>query len=507
MGKFLGIDLGTTFSAMATVDDAGRPIIVHNKDGQNITPSVVEIDADDKQILVGELAREGFGLRKNVVGRFKLEMGTDTVYEVEGKKYTPTDLSAFVLKKLYKEAKASLGEITDVVVTIPANFSKEARDATMSAAKKAGMDTKYIINEPTAAALYYANQGGLSDGKYVIFDLGGGTFDVSIVDLKNNYEINILTSNGAPKLGGDDFDKALQKHVSSLYKEETGKDLDPKTYTLNDAEKDKKALSSRKKCIAHGIKDVDIQITREDYEELISEYVAQLTMLCEATLSEAKLKPSDINDILLVGGSTRAPSIQNAVEKVFGKKPVAKSNVDEVVALGAAFYALYKGRADGEDLTPMQTATIENTGQIKECNNMNYGTFVMAPHESGIDTKQNDVLIAKNATIPCSITKDYVTYSDNQTGLTCEVTEAVEATSDPEFVKVISDAPLDGLPGGRPAGQPIQVTFTLTENQIMKCSFEDTNSGLKKEIELKISGRVNTEENSSVDNVDDFLVE
>ena len=505
MGKFLGIDLGTTFSAMATVDDAGRPIILHNKDGQNITPSMVEIDADEKAVLVGELAREGFGIRGNVVGRFKLDMGTDRVYEVEGKKYTPTDLSAFVLKKLVDEAKESLGDdISDAVVTIPANFAKEAREATISAAKKAGLEAKHIINEPTAAALYYATTGDLSNGRYVVFDLGGGTFDVSIIKLANN-EVDVVTSNGVAKLGGDDFDKALQKHVQNLYKKETGKDLDKRTYTLNEAEKDKKALSSRKKCIASEIKDVDIYVTRDDYEELISEYIAQMTMLCEATLAEADLQASDINEVLLVGGSTRAPSVQSAVEKVFGKKPIAKANVDEVVALGAAFYAMSKG--DDSDLTPLQKGTKEGHGQIKECNNMNYGTFVMMPHESGVDAKQNDILIPKNAKIPFTVTKDYVTYSDGQTGLTCEVTESIEATTDPEYVKIISDTPLDGLPPGRPAGQPVSVTFTLTDNQIMECSFEDVRSGLKKEIELKITGRTDSDDDSSVDNVDDFLVE
>lgn len=213
MAAFVGIDLGTTFSAVATIDDTGRPLIVHNKDGDNITPSCVQF-REDGVAEVGEYARKSlFFEGSNTVGRFKRDMGTSVTFRAAGREFTPTELSALVLQKLAADATESLGTIGEAVVTIPANFSHEARDATMAAARAAGLNVKYIINEPTAAALYYAFKSGNDlGGIYAVYDLGGGTFDISIIRV-DGQDVEVMATNGVARLGGDDFDLALQKLV------------------------------------------------------------------------------------------------------------------------------------------------------------------------------------------------------------------------------------------------------------------------------------------------------
>jgi len=272
---------------MATIDETGRAQIVNNKDGEGITPSCVEYSKEEKKMIIGTEARKSLG-KPNVFGRFKMEMGTAKKYIYGEKTFTPKELSSLVLTKLHQDAKHAIGSIEEAVITVPANFSNEAREDTMEAAKSAGLNVKYIINEPTAAALYYAMQENMTAGNYAVFDLGGGTFDVSIVSI-DNMNTEVITSNGVSKLGGRDFDDLLVEHVKNKYKEETGKILDEDVYLLNDAESDKKTLSKKKSTFAGSIRDVDIQITRAEFEELISSYIAQMTMLCESTLLDAKL--------------------------------------------------------------------------------------------------------------------------------------------------------------------------------------------------------------------------
>ena len=498
MAKLLGIDLGTTFSAMATIDATGRPKIVHNDEGQNITPSCVEINGKD--IIVGEEARKGLGVLKNVVGRFKREMGESKKYEIDGKEFTPTDLSSFVLKKLHQDAQQAIGDIEEAVVTVPANFSNEAREATMEAAKKAGLNVKYIINEPTAAALYYASKEEISQGEYAVFDLGGGTFDISIIKV-DNMDVEVIVSNGVSKLGGDDFDKLIADYVKKIYTENSGKKT---TYTDNNAEEDKKSLSKRKQCDANGITDYDIEITRDNLEELLSSHVAQMSMLCESTLSEAKLEMEDLKGVLLVGGSTRMPIIKKTVEKIFGMKPISTANVDEVVALGAAVYAGYKANQDGTvDLTAAQKNALDKIN-LSEITNSFFGTLAVGKGPGGIQQKVNAILIKKNEKIPCSVTEIFTTIHDGQVAINCDVTESKENTTDPRFVKIVSDEQLE-LPPDRPAGQEIEVTFSYNENQIMQCSFVDLSSKVRKDIELKMSNESSS--SNSIEDIEEFLVE
>lgn len=487
MAQFIGIDLGTTFSAVATLDETGRPKIIHNPDGQNITPScVAEIDGS---YIVGEEARKIWAAdprawaadsrNGEAAARFKRDMGEDKTHAINDKEFSPTELSALVLKKLVQDAAVQIGEIGEAVVTIPANFGNDAREATMSAAKKAGLNVRFIINEPTAAALYYAftEKSGMN-GTYAVYDLGGGTFDISIIRV-DGYDIEVLATNGG-RIGGDDFDHALRKIVCDKYQQATGEAAEDDDYDLESAEGDKKSLSGRQSTRAR-VRSENIQVTREEFEEAISSLVAQTEMLCESTMDEAKVKPGDIREVLLAGGSTRIPVIQESITRVFQKKPLAPANVDEVVTLGAVIYAAYKNQ---EQLSPLQKKMIEKIN-FSEITSMFYGTLAMKNTERG-KTEQNDILIKKGATIPCSVTKSYYTMTDGQTAVNCKVTEASIAETDPDYVKIIWQGKLS-LPPGRPAGQEVNVTYSYDENQVMHCSFVDVESGKKQEISLSMT--------------------
>ena len=502
MPSYIGIDLGTTFSAVSTIDNTGRPKIIENEDGHNITASCVSINGD--KLIVGEQARRALQLPPhNAVGRFKREMGTDKTYDLDGNKYTPTDLSAVVLKEMKKVAEKSVNEISECVVTVPANFAHRAREATMDAAQKAGLEVKYIIDEPTAAALYYAyNQKDNLSGYYAVYDLGGGTFDVSIIKISSGQNIDVIASNGVSKLGGDDFDKKLFELVSRKYKEDTGNDLDEQDYTYNEAEEDKKSLSTNKRTIAGGGAGINgnvIQLKQEEFESEISALITQTEMLCEATLQEAKLKPKDIKSVFLAGGSTRIPCVLKSVERVFEQFPVSTVNVDEVVALGASLYAAYM--SDGKDLTDIQEESIKKI-QIKEATSKCFGTAVIETNENTTNQeKVNLIIIHKNEKIPCEKEDIVYTMHDNQTVVTCEVTSSVSAERDLSYVDIVHEGKLD-LPPNRPAGQEIKVKYSYDVNQIMHCLFTDVNSGAIHEVSLKSDS-----DGDETSEIDKFLVD
>ena len=310
MGKIIGIDLGTTFSAVAQLDDTGRAVIVHNSDGENRTPSVVSIESE-KDIWVGTEAKKNLGLGdKNVLGRFKREMGTDKKYVTDYGDFSAKDLSALVLTKLKNDTEAKIGEIDSAVVTVPANFNNDAREATLNAAEHAGLNVAYIINEPTAAALFYSKESGEDLSEPIcIYDLGGGTFDVSIVKVKDN-EVEVLSTEGVPQLGGTDFDQKLQDLVIKKFKDDKNKKIDTKDFTRNDAEQLKISLSKREEALARA-KNSIIKISRQEFEDEISTFLAQTEMMCESALEDANLKPSDISQIILAGGSTRIPCVKS----------------------------------------------------------------------------------------------------------------------------------------------------------------------------------------------------
>jgi len=501
MGKILGIDLGTTFSVMATADDAGNLKVIENDDGDNLTASCVEIDG--KNIEVGKIPSKYLGVKDTVVGRWKREMGTDKTYEIAGKKYTPSKLSSFVLKKLYTDAKNRLGNISEIVVTIPANFTDEARKDTMNAAELAGFKVDHIINEPTAAAFYYAYNKGLNDGTYAIIDLGGGTFDVSIIKIDNK-DVEVLTSEGVQKLGGDDFDKALIKLAQEKYKKDTNKDLATKDYTLFNAEDDKKTLS-KKESVALQISapDAQIKVTREEYETAISKYLAQIEMTCEAALNSSKLKVKDIEGVILAGGSTRTPAIKKIAKDFFKNEPISTSNPDTVIALGAAFYALYK--TDPSKLNAAQRDVLEEV-ELTEVLNHNYGTIVETSLDYSKSKQENSIILKKNSKIPIKKTSSYYTIVANQTILECDLTECKQEEKDPKWVKILGTTELS-LPreGHRPAGMEVKFTYHVNDSGMLHCRFEDVESGKSKDATYQLYGNKN--ETIADDDIDDFKIE
>ena len=499
MATFIGIDLGTTYSAVGMIDETGRPKIVHNPDGGNITPSCVLIE--DRNIEVGEFARRTWSADKELAAaRFKRDMGTSVTHTVGAQIFTPTELSTFVLKKLVQDAEKSIGPVGEVVVTIPANCAHEARDATLSAAKAAGLNVKFIINEPTAAALFYAFKSGEQlSGTYAVYDLGGGTFDVSIIRV-NGYDIEVLASDGVARLGGDDFDLALRRIVARKYKDAAGEDMDPSDYDMDKAEQDKKALSGRKQVLAY-VGRQRIELTREEFEEAISAEVTKAEMVCKSILDEAGIESGTLKGIFLAGGSTRIPLVRESVQRVFKREPTDTVNVDEVVALGAALYAAYKG--DRSKLSSAQRHSIEKI-KVSEATSKSFGTISIRHDEARDEMRRvNSILIRKGEKIPCSVEESFYTVHDGQDSVNCRVTESNAADEpDPRFVKIIWQGDLE-LPSGRPANQEIRITYAYDENQIMKCSFKDVATGRETKIDLSLAAA----DKPGSPEIDKFIVE
>ena len=501
MGTIVGIDLGTTFCAVAQLDEVGRPVIVHNSSGANITPSVLTFEGASK-IYVGEEARKQLGER-NTLGRFKREMGTQTVYTTDGGDYTPRQLSTFVLKKLKEETEKKTGPISEAVVTIPANFSNEAREDTLAAAKAAGLNVRYIINEPTAAAMYFAQTSGQElGGVYAVFDLGGGTFDITIMRIHGK-DIDVLATEGVSRLGGDDFDEKIREIVSRKYAAEKGGTISPSDFTKNDAEDLKRDLSTRADRTARAYGSAgraDIPVFRAEFEESISTHIAQIEMLCEAAIEEADISISEIQEVILAGGSTRVPAVQQSVERVFGRKPITFGNPDEVVALGAAVYAALK--AEAGNLNPLQKNAIAGV-KLSEVTSKCYGTISVGFNEAKRSEElQNTVVIEKGTKIPCSITKTFYTAVEGQTEVACKVTECNTPETDPRFVRFIWEGELGPLPPNRAESKPVEVTFSYTVNQTMACSFLDVESGKTAKVELSQGA-----EQASKFDIEKFVVE
>jgi len=496
MTSYLGIDLGTTYSAIATIDDTGRPKMLLNN-GRSITPSCVMIEND--QLVVGDRPEKMLGWEGAEVGaRFKRNMGEDTKIKLGTREFTPSELSAAVLATLKKAAEASVGEIAEAVVTIPANFMQEAREATMLAAQKAGLKIKYIINEPTAAALYYGfKEGENLNGNCIVYDLGGGTFDVSVVRISGQ-EIEVIATEGVSKLGGDDFDRALIQLVKAKYEAVSGRELADEEIPLSKAVKLKHDLS-QKELVRYMADDELIEVTRAEFEEAISSLISQTELLCETVLEEADITVSEVNKVLLAGGSTRMPCVSSSIERVFGQKPIATANVDEVVALGAALYAAVK--SDGTHLSAAQSNSVQKL-KVSEISTYYFGTIAYS-YNSARDTQelQNSVIIHKGEKLPCSRTKSFFTMAEGQTGLDCKVTKSGSPETDPRFVSIVWQGDLE-LPTGRPSNQQVDITYAFDENGMMKCSFVDVESGRLNEIDLdQVSASPRTSE------IDKFLVD
>ena len=475
MSKIIGIDLGTTNSCVAVME-GGKPVVITNAEGARTTPSVVAFDKKTGERLVGDAAkRQAVTNAGRTISSIKRHMGTDYKAEVDDKRYTPQEISAMVLQKLKADAEAYLNDkVTEAVITVPAYFNDAQRQATKDAGKIAGLDVKRIINEPTAAALAYGLDNG-SEQKIMVYDLGGGTFDVSIIEIGDGV-IEVLATNGDTRLGGDDVDNIVADYIMNEFKNAEGVDLrnDPMALqrVKDAAEKAKKELSSMTTtsinlpyitATADGPKHIDMTLTRAKFEELISGLVDRTTIPVQNALRDAGLTANDLSRVLLVGGSTRIPMVQEHVKKLTGKTPDKSLNPDECVAIGASIQG---GKLAGDagagdvlllDVTPL-TLSIETMGGI-------------ATH-----------LIPRNTTIPTKKSQVFSTAADNQSAVDINVLQGER-----EFArdnKSLGQFRLDGIPAAKRGVPQIEVTFDIDANGIVNVSAKDLGTGKEQHITI-----------------------
>lgn len=506
MANIVGIDLGTTMSAIAVLNSVGKPETIANHKGERITPSVIFFENDHHTLVGSEAKNSGGSDFKLVAKEFKREMHNDSYrFSAYGNQYSASDLSSFVLKKLVQDASTQVGPITDVVISVPAYFKENQRNATIEAGKLAGLNVIGIINEPTAAALYYATVANIK-GRGLVYDLGGGTFDVTVTDTDGK-DIKIIASSGDHHLGGVDFDQAMLELMEEKYKNENGgslySDEETKYDMLLEAEDLKKSLSSResKKIKLNGDNGkATIEFTQQEFEEKLSTYISRTELLVEQALHEANSEPEDIDYVLLVGGSTRIPAFKKSIKNLMNKEPISAVNVDEAVALGAAIRAGIIMVKENPDRVSTTVANEVNSISIVDVANHSYGTISRTFDETLQQyTLKNSILIKKNTPLPCSETQTFYTIYEGQDGIDISITQGED--TDPDFVEKIHDEAMD-LPANRPEGQPVEFTYIYDENQMMKCIFKDINSGTVKEVSIHVG---TSEEKKNA--LDAFLVE
>ena len=474
MSKIIGIDLGTTNSCVAVME-GGKPVVVTNTEGSRTTPSVVAFTKTGER-LVGEPAkRQAVTNSDRTISSIKRHMGSDFRVEIEGKKYSPQEISAMILQKLKADAENYLGEkVTEAVITVPAYFNDAQRQATKDAGKIAGLDVKRIINEPTAAALAYGLDNE-NEQKIMVYDLGGGTFDVSIIEIGDGV-IEVLATAGNNHLGGDDFDQKITDYMISEFKRTEGVDLSNDKMALQRlreaAEKAKKELSSATTtninlpfitATAEGPKHFDMNLTRAKFDELTHDLVEATAGPVNTALKDAGLNASDLSKVLLVGGSTRIPAVQDKVKALTGHEPNKSLNPDECVAIGASIQG---GKLAGDagagdilllDVTPL-SLSIETMG--------------------GIATR----LIERNTTIPTKKSQIFSTAADNQTAVDIHVVQGERQFARDN--KTLGQFRLDGIPPARRGVPQIEVTFDIDANGIVNVSAKDLGTGKEQHITI-----------------------
>ena len=474
MSKIIGIDLGTTNSCVAVME-GGKPVVVANTEGARTTPSVVAFTKTGER-LVGEPAkRQAVTNAEKTISSIKREMGTDYKKEIDGKKYSPQEISAMILQKLKADAENYLGEkVSEAVITVPAYFNDAQRQATKDAGKIAGLDVKRIINEPTAAALAYGLDNE-KEQKIMVYDLGGGTFDVSIIEIGDGV-IEVLSTSGDNRLGGDDFDQKITDYMIAEFKKQEGVDLSTDKMALQRlkeaAEKAKKELSSATTtninlpfitATAEGPKHFDMNLTRAKFDELTRDLVDRTAVPVQNALKDAGITASELGQVLLVGGSTRIPAVQDKVKQLTGKEPSKSLNPDECVAIGASIQGgkLAGDAGAGEvlllDVTPL-SLSIETMG--------------------GVATR----LIERNTTIPTRKSQIFSTAADNQTAVDINVVQGERQFAKDN--KSLGQFRLDGI-APAPRGIPqIEVTFDIDANGIVNVSAKDLGTGKEQHITI-----------------------
>lgn len=484
MGKIIGIDLGTTNSCVAVME-GGQPVVIVNSDGARTTPSVVGF-AKNGERLIGETAkRQAITNPDNTISSIKRHMGESYKVNIEGKQYSPQEISAMVLQKLKADAESYLGEtVTEAVITVPAYFNDAQRQATKDAGRIAGLDVKRIINEPTSAALAYGLDNE-KEQKIMVYDLGGGTFDVSIIEIGDGV-IEVLATNGNTRLGGDDFDQRVIDFLVAEFKKAENMDLTKDKMAMQRlkeaAEKAKKELSTVTTTNVNlpfitmnqdGPKHLDVTLSRAKFDELTADLVDNTMGPVRQALSDADLSASDIDKVLLVGGSTRIPAVQDAVKKYTGKDPFKGINPDECVAVGAAIQG---GKLAGDagagsvlllDVTPLSLG-IETLG--------------------GVATK----LIDRNTTIPTNKKQVFSTAEDNQTAVDIHVVQGERPLARDN--KTLGQFKLDGIAPARRGVPQIEVTFDIDANGIVNVSAKDLGTGKEQKITITAGSNLSEEE-------------
>ena len=474
MGKIIGIDLGTTNSCVAVME-GGKPTVIANTEGARTTPSVVAFTKTGERLVGDAAKRQAVTNAEKTISSIKRDMGTDKGRTIDDKKYSPQQISAMILQKLKADAESYLGEtVSEAVITVPAYFNDAQRQATKDAGKIAGLDVKRIINEPTAAALAYGLDNE-NEQKIMVYDLGGGTFDVSVIEIGEGV-IEVLATSGDNRLGGDDFDDRITKWMLEEFKKAEGVDLSTDKMALQRlkeaAEKAKKELSSSTTtninlpfitATAEGPKHFDMNLTRAKFEELIHDLIERTAVPVQNALKDAGLSASELSKVLLVGGSTRVPAVQEKVKQLTGHEPNKSLNPDECVAIGASIQGgkLAGDAGAGEilllDVTPL-SLSIETMG--------------------GVATR----LIERNTTIPTKKSQVFSTAADNQTAVDINVVQGERQFAKDN--KSLGQFRLDGIPPARRGMPQIEVTFDIDANGIVNVSAKDLGTGKEQHITI-----------------------
>ncbi|SCI11318.1 Heat shock protein 70 [uncultured Eubacterium sp.] len=484
MGKIIGIDLGTTNSCVAVME-GGKPVVITNAEGMRTTPSVVAFTKTGERVVGEPAKRQAVTNADKTISSIKREMGTDYKVTIDDKKYSPQEISAMILQKLKSDAENYLGEkVTEAVITVPAYFNDAQRQATKDAGKIAGLDVKRIINEPTAAALSYGLDNE-NEQRIMVYDLGGGTFDVSIIEIGDGV-IEVLSTAGDNRLGGDDFDNVITQYMLDDFKVKEGVDLSTDKMAMQRfkeaAEKAKKELSSSTTtninlpfitATAEGPKHFEMNLTRAKFNELTAHLVERTATPVSKALNDAGLNASELSKVLLVGGSTRIPAVQDKVKQLTGKEPFKGINPDECVAIGASIQG---GKLAGDagagdilllDVTPL-SLSIETMG--------------------GVATK----LIERNTTIPTKKSQIFSTAEDNQTAVDIHVVQGERQFARDN--KTLGQFRLDGIPPARRGVPQIEVTFDIDANGIVNVSAKDLGTGKEQHITITAGSNMSDED-------------